>query len=68
MQARSGNHPESHDGVHIDPQQYADAVDERTLAITSWFATRDQFDFNSRDFRYHDDARDLGKADAGAPG
>ena len=23
---------ESHDGVHIDPQQYADAVDERTLA------------------------------------
>ncbi len=131
---------ESHDGVHIDPQQYADAVDERTLAIatshvffttgaiqdlgtiadiarqagafslidgyqgvgqvpldlpesgvdfyaagplkwlcggpglaylyvqeeligdlepriTSWFATRDQFDFNSGDFRYHDDAR-----------
>ena len=131
---------ESHDGIHIDPQQYADAVDERTLAIatshvffttgaiqdlgaigdiarragafslidgyqgagqvpadlpesgvdfytagplkwlcggpglaylyvreeligdlepriTSWFATRDQFDFNSGDFRYHDDAR-----------
>ncbi|MYK67477.1 MAG: aminotransferase class V-fold PLP-dependent enzyme [Gemmatimonadetes bacterium] len=130
----------SHDGVHIDPQQYADAVDERTLAIatshvffttgaiqdlgaiaeiarragayslidgyqgagqvpvdlpasgvgfytagplkwlcggpglaylyvreeligdlepriTSWFATRDQFDFNAADFRYHDDAR-----------
>ena len=131
---------ESHDGVHIDPQQYADAVDERTLAIatshvffttgaiqdlaaiaetarragayslidgyqgagqvpvdlpasgvdfytagplkwlcggpglaylyvreeligdlepriTSWFATRDQFDFNAGEFRYHDDAR-----------
>ena len=26
---------ESHDGVHIDPQQYADAVDERTLAIAT---------------------------------
>ena len=25
--------------------------------ITSWFATRDPFDFNSGDFRYHDDAR-----------
>ena len=25
----------SHDGVHIDPQQYADAVDERTLAIAT---------------------------------
>ena len=131
---------ESHDGIHIDPQQYADAVDERTLAIatshvffttgaiqdlaaiaetarragayslidgyqgagqvpvdlpesgvdfytagplkwlcggpglaylyvrdeligdlepriTSWFATRDQFDFNAGEFRYHDDAR-----------
>ena len=131
---------ESPDGVHIDPQQYADAVDERTLAIatshvffttgaiqdlaaiadiarragayslidgyqgagqvpvdlpgsgvdfytagplkwlcggpglaylyvrdeligdlepriTSWFATRDQFDFNAGEFRYHDDAR-----------
>ena len=131
---------ESHDGVHIDPQQYADAADERTLAIatshvffttgaiqdlgaiaeiargagayslidgyqgagqvpvdlpgsgvdfytagplkwlcggpglaylyvreeligdlepriTSWFATRDQFDFNPGEFRYHDDAR-----------
>ncbi|MDE2876447.1 MAG: aminotransferase class V-fold PLP-dependent enzyme [Gemmatimonadota bacterium] len=131
---------ESHDGIHIDPQQYADAVDERTLAIatshvffttgaiqdlaaiaeiarragayslidgyqgagqlpvdlpgsgvdfytagplkwlcggpglaylyvreemigdlepriTSWFATRDQFDFNAGQFRYHDDAR-----------
>jgi len=131
---------ESPDGVHIDPQQYADAVDERTLAIatshvffttgaiqdlgaigdiarragayslidgyqgagqvpvdlpatavdfytsgplkwlcggpglaylyvrsdrirtleptiTSWFATRDQFQFNSGEFRYHGDAR-----------
>ena len=131
---------ESHDGVHIDPQQYADAVDERTLAIatshvffttgaiqdlgaigdiarragayslidgyqgagqvpvdlpgtavdfytsgplkwlcggpglaylyvrkdrihtleptiTSWFATEDQFQFNSGEFRYHGDAR-----------
>ena len=131
---------ESRDGVHIDPQQYADAVDERTLAIatshvffttgaiqdlaaiaqiarragayslidgyqgagqvpvdlpatgvdfytagplkwlcggpglaylyvreeligdlkpriTSWFATRDQFDFNAGEFRYHHDAR-----------
>ena len=131
---------ESPDGVHIDPQQFADAVDDRTLAIatshvffttgaiqdlaaiadiarragayslidgyqgagqvavdlpatgvdfytagplkwlcggpglaylyvredliaglepriTSWFATRDPFDFNSGDFRYHDDAR-----------
>ena len=131
---------ESRDGVHIDPRQYADAVDERTLAIatshvffttgaiqdlaaiadiarragayslidgyqgagqvpvdlpatgvdfytagplkwlcggpglaylyvrddlagalepriTSWFATRDQFDFNPGEFRYHDDAR-----------
>ena len=26
---------ESHDGVHIDPQQFADAVDERTLAIAT---------------------------------
>lgn len=26
---------ESQDGVHIDPQQYADAVDERTLAIAT---------------------------------
>ena len=25
----------SHDGVHIDPQQYADAVDDRTLAIAT---------------------------------
>ena len=131
---------ESRDGVQIDPRQYADAVDERTLAIatshvffttgaiqdlaaiadiarragayslidgyqgagqvpvdlpatgvdfytagplkwlcggpglaylyvredlagalkpriTSWFATRDQFDFNPGEFRYHDDAR-----------
>ena len=131
---------ESRDGIHIDPRQYADAVDERTLAIatshvffttgaiqdlaaiadiarragayslidgyqgagqvpvdlpatgvdfytagplkwlcggpglaylyvredlagalepriTSWFATRDQFDFNPGEFRYHDDAR-----------
>ena len=131
---------ESHDGVHIDPQQFADAVDDRTLAIatshvffttgaiqdlgaigdiarragayslidgyqgagqvpvdlpatavdfytsgplkwlcggpglaylyvrsdrisalhptiTSWFATKDQFQFNSGDFRYHEDAR-----------
>lgn len=130
----------SPDGVHIDPQQFADAVDERTLAIatshvffltgaiqdlaaiadiarragayslidgyqgagqlpvdlsatgvdfytagplkwlcggpglaylyvrdalipalepriTSWFATRDQFGFNTGDFRYHADAR-----------
>ena len=131
---------ESHDGVHIDPQQFADAVDDRTLAIatshvffttgaiqdlgaigdiarragayslidgyqgagqvpvdlpatavdfytsgplkwlcggpglaylyvrsdriralhptiTSWFATKDQFQFNSGEFRYHGDAR-----------
>ena len=131
---------ESHDGVHIEPQQFADAVDERTLAIatshvffttgaiqdlgtigdiarragayslidgyqgagqvpvdlpatavdfytsgplkwlcggpglaylyvrsdrisalhptiTSWFATEDQFQFNSGEFRYHEDAR-----------
>ncbi len=131
---------ESHDGVHIDPQQFADAVDDRTLAIatshvffttgaiqdlgaigdiarragayslidgyqgagqvpvdlpatavdfytsgplkwlcggpglaylyvrsdriatlhptiTSWFATKDQFQFNSGEFRYHEDAR-----------
>ena len=131
---------ESPDGIHIDPQQYADAVDERTLAIatshvffttgaiqdlaaiadiarragayslidgyqgagqvpvdlpasgvdfytagplkwlcggpglaylyvreelignlepriTSWFATQDQFEFNSGEFRYHADAR-----------
>ena len=130
----------SPDGVHIDPQQFADAVDERTLAIatshvffttgaiqdlaaiadiarragayslidgyqgagqvpadlpatgvdfytagplkwlcggpglaylyvqraliptlepriTSWFASQDQFEFNSGDFRYHADAR-----------
>ena len=130
----------SPDGVHIDPQQFADAVDDRTLAIatshvffttgtiqdlaaiadiarragahtlidgyqgagqipvdlpatgvdfytagplkwlcggpglaylyvrdelastlrptiTSWFASRDQFDFNPGDFRYHPDAR-----------
>ena len=130
----------SPDGVHIDPQQFADAVDERTLAIatshvffttgaiqdldaiaeiarragafslidgyqgagqvpvdlpatgvdfytagplkllcggpglaylyarealipalepriTSWFASRDQFDFNTGDFRYREDAR-----------
>ena len=26
---------ESHDGVHIDPQQYADVVDDRTLAIAT---------------------------------
>ena len=26
---------ESHDGVHIDPQQFADAVDDRTLAIAT---------------------------------
>ena len=28
-----------------------------TPRITSWFATQDQFLFNSGDFRYHDDAR-----------
>ena len=26
---------ESHDGVHIDPQQFADAVDHRTLAVAT---------------------------------
>jgi selenocysteine lyase/cysteine desulfurase len=26
---------ESHDGVHIDPQQFADAVDDRTLAVAT---------------------------------
>ena len=139
---------ESPDGVHIDPQQFADAVDDRTLAIatshvyfttgaiqdlgaiadiarragafslidgyqgagqvpvdlpatgvdfytagplkwlcggtglaylytrealtptlepriTSWFASRDQFDFNPGEFRYHPDAR---RFELGTPG
>lgn len=34
-----------------------DLIQELEPRITSWFATKDQFNFNAGAFRYHDDAR-----------
>ena len=46
-------------GVQVLAYLYVreDLIGDLEPRITSWFATRDQFDFNSGDFRYHDDAR-----------